>query len=39
MCPFHAHFKHFHGPEAKEFQQYGKVSSIMPTDAGQVTIF
>jgi hypothetical protein len=39
MCPFHAHFKHFQRPEAKEFQQYGKVSSIMPTDAGQVTIF
>jgi hypothetical protein len=45
MCRIHAHFKHFHGSKAKDFQRYLKVSSIMlakvlsimQADAGQVT--
>jgi hypothetical protein len=45
MCPIHAHFKHFPGSKANDFQRYRKVSSIMlakvlsimQADAGQVT--
>jgi hypothetical protein len=29
MCLIHTHFKHFARRKAKQFRQYGKVSSIM----------
>jgi hypothetical protein len=29
MCPIHRYFKHFHGPETKDFRLRRKVPSIM----------